>query len=81
MVRRVGRKRAIVAIARILAELIFTMLKNNKEFIDKIDSLTERKMKSMVSRASSAKKNAEVTQSIKLLREKRLRGSPVKLFS
>ena len=81
IVRRVGRNRAIVAIARILTELIYIMLKNNTEFIDKIDSLTERKMKSMVSRASSAKKNAEVTQSIKLLREKRLRGSPVKLFS
>jgi hypothetical protein len=33
--------------------------------------MTEKKIKSMVSRASSSKKNAEVTQSIKLLREKR----------
>ena len=35
IVRRVGKSRAIVAIAIILAELIFTMLKNNKEFINK----------------------------------------------
>jgi hypothetical protein len=55
MVRRVGRNRAIAAIARILAELIFNMLKNNKEFIDKIDSLTERKMKSMAEKAKNAK--------------------------
>ena len=58
IVRRVGRNRAIMAIARILAELIFTMLKNNKEFIDKIDSLTERKMKSMAEKAKDAKKTA-----------------------
>ena len=81
IVRRVGRNRAIVAIARILAETIYSMLKEGMEFIDGVDSMTEKKIKSMVSRASSAKKNAEVTQSIKLLREKRLRGSPVKLFS
>ena len=81
IVRRVGRNRAIVAIARILAETIYSMLKKGMEFIDGVDSMTEKKIKSMVSRASSAKKNADVTRSIKLLREKRLRGSPVKLFS
>ena len=47
IVRRVGKNRAIVGIARILAEIIFTMLRNNSEFMDRIDSLTERKMKSM----------------------------------
>ena len=47
IVRRVGRNRAIVAIARILAEIVYFMLKNGVEFIGKIDSLTERKMKAM----------------------------------
>ena len=47
IVRRVGRNRAIVAIARILAEIVYIMLKNGVEFIGKIDSLTERKMKAM----------------------------------
>ncbi len=55
MVRRVGKSRVIVAIARILAELIFTMLKYNSEFIDKIDSLTERKMKSISQKARNEK--------------------------
>ena len=41
IVRRVGKNRAIVAIARILAELIHSMLKNCTEFVDRVDSLTE----------------------------------------
>ena len=72
IVRRVGKSRAIVAIARILAELIFTMLKNNKEFIDKIDSLTARKMKSMSQRAMIAKASDSISQSIKLIKEQLL---------
>jgi hypothetical protein len=70
MVRRVGRNRAIVAIARILAELIFTMLKNNKEFIDKMDSLTERKMKSMAEKAKDAKASESIAESVKIIRYK-----------
>jgi cell division protein ZapA (FtsZ GTPase activity inhibitor) len=72
MVRRVGKSRAIVAIARILAVLIFTMLKNNKEFIDKIDSLTERKMKSMSQKARNAKASETIANSVKIIREKLL---------
>ena len=34
IVRRLGKKRSIIAIARILAETIFTMLKNNTGYID-----------------------------------------------
>ena len=81
IVRRVGKSRAIVAIARILAELIFTMLKNNKEFIDKMDSLTERKMKSMADKARNAKASESIAQSVKIIREKSLTKSSENLFS
>ena len=81
IVRRVGKSRAIVAIARILAELIFTMLKNNKEFIDKMDSLTERKMKSMSEKARNAKTADNIAQSVKIIREKLLTKSSDRLFS
>ena len=76
-----GRNTAIVAIARILAELIFTMLKNNKEFIDKIDSLTARKMKSMSQRAMNAKASNNIAQSVKIIREKLLTKSSDNTFS
>ena len=51
LVRRLGKNRAIVAIARILLETIYTMLKKGEHFVDQIDTLTERKMASMRSRA------------------------------
>ena len=50
-VRRLGKNRAIVAIARILLETIYTMLKKGEHFVDQIDTLTERKIASMRSRA------------------------------
>ena len=81
IVRRVGRNRAIVAIARILAELIFTMLKNNKEFIDKMDSLTERKMKSMSKKARNAKASETIANSVKIIRQKLLTRSSEHPFS
>jgi hypothetical protein len=81
IVRRVGRNRAIVAIARILAELIYTMLKNNKEFLDKIDSLTARKMRSMSQRAMNTKASDSISQSIKLIKEQLLTESSEHLFS
>ena len=51
LVRRLGKNRAIVAIARILIETIYTMLSSGTEFIDRIDPLTGRKMVAMRSRA------------------------------
>lgn len=81
IVRRVGKKRAIVAIARILAETIYVMLKNGTEFIDKIDSLTERKMAAMSHKAKNAKTSADITQSVKILREKLITKSSEHLFS
>ena len=35
IVRRLGKKRSIIAIARILAETIYAMLKNNTRYIEK----------------------------------------------
>ncbi len=51
LVRRLGRNRAIVAIAPILIETIHTMLTRGTEFIDRIDALTVSKMVAMRSRA------------------------------
>ena len=34
IVRRLGKKRSIIAIARILAETIYSMLKSNVKFVD-----------------------------------------------
>ncbi|MGC9176753.1 MAG: transposase, partial [Thermoplasmata archaeon] len=48
LVRRIGKNRAIVAIARILAETIFTILKKNADFVDEIISLTEKKLRKMI---------------------------------
>ena len=51
LVRRQGKNRAIVAIARTLIEIMYTMLSRRTEFVDRIDALTERKMVAMRSRA------------------------------
>ncbi|AEB94803.1 conserved hypothetical protein [Metallosphaera cuprina Ar-4] len=83
IVRRVGKNRAIVAIARILIETIFSMLSTGYEFIDNIDPLTERKMKSMSQRANSARNTNSYTyiqDAIKLIKDNRFRGSSKELF-
>ena len=46
IVKRLGKNRSIVAIARLLIEIIYIMLTKNEDFIDQIDSLNE-KMKAM----------------------------------
>ena len=51
LVKRLGKNSAIVAIARTLIEIIYTMLSRGTEFIDSIDALTERKIAAMRSRA------------------------------
>ncbi|WMT49120.1 MAG: hypothetical protein RE472_08620 [Thermoplasmatales archaeon] len=52
IVKTLGKNRVIIAISRIFIETIYTLLVNVKEFIDRIDALTERNMVSMRSRAS-----------------------------
>ena len=81
IVRRLGRNRAIVAIARILLETIYVMLSRGIEFDDGIDSLTERKIKAMSARASNRSADQDIDGAIKLLRERRLKGSSKELFS
>ena len=49
IVRRLGKNRAIIAITRNLLETIYVMLSRGMEFVDSIDSLTERNMKAMTS--------------------------------
>lgn len=73
LVKRLGRNRSIVAIARILAETIHTMLVNRKRFIDEIDSLTERKMKAMSARARKSAPDTDTEMKLKVLREEGIR--------
>lgn len=78
---RAGKNRAIVAIARIFAELIFTMLKNNTEIMDKIYPLTERKMKSMSQKIEDAKASDSIADPVKLIRERLVTKSSERIFS
>ena len=70
LVRRIGRNRAIVAIARILAETIFTMLKKDVDFVDEIIPLTERKVRKMIERANSVSAEINIQENIKLISSK-----------
>ena len=81
IVRRTGMKRAIVAIARILAETVYTMLSRNVEFIDSIDSLTERKMAAMSVRAKRPAQITDISETVRLLRAQRVRGMSEEPFS
>ena len=81
IVRRIGRKRAIVAIARILLEMIYTMLKKDEDFVDEIDTLTERKMNSMRVRAENPSLIKKLDEVMNFIKKKRMRGSPNELFS
>jgi ATP-dependent protease HslVU (ClpYQ) peptidase subunit len=51
IVHRLGKNRSIVAIARLLMEIIFTMLTRHEKYMDENDSLTERKIHSMSMKA------------------------------
>ncbi|MCW6168770.1 MAG: hypothetical protein LVQ94_03315, partial [Thermoplasmatales archaeon] len=81
IVRRIGKKRAIVAIARILLEMIYTMLKKDEDFVDEIDALTERKMNSMRVRAQNPSLIKKLYEVMNFIKKKRMRGSPNELFS
>ena len=71
IVRRLGKNRAIVAIARILLESIFIMLSRKKEFDNDIESLTEHKRRSMSLRAKNPTKHRELEETLKIYMEKR----------
>ncbi|MGC8663505.1 MAG: hypothetical protein ACP5TX_03770, partial [Thermoplasmata archaeon] len=81
LVRRIGKNRAIVAIARILAETIFTILKKNADFVDEIISLTEKKLRKMIERGNSTLGELNIQESIKLISSKRFRSLSNRPFS
>ena len=59
---RLAKNGAIVAIARILIETIYTMLSRGTEFIDRIDALTERNIVAMRSRAVRPSKTQAIEE-------------------
>ena len=69
MSRGWGENRAIVAIARLLIEIMYTMLTRGEDLIDEIESLTERKMRAMSAKAMNPR---GVQDTIDSLRTKRL---------
>ena len=77
LVRRLGKSRAVVAIARILAKVIWTMLSRGVAFYDEIDGLRERKMESMHIRSLHPNKAMNVKDSIKLIKNQRRAITPV----
>jgi hypothetical protein len=81
IVRRLGKNRAIVAIARILLECIYVMLTRNIEFEDNIDSLTERKMKAMSMRAKNPGRFKDIEEVEKIFMKKRDQHKTDQLFS
>jgi hypothetical protein len=81
LVKRIGKNRAIVAIARILAETIFTMLKKDVDFEDEIIPLTEKKVKKMIEIANSGSEEINIQESIKLISSKGFRSLSTKPFS
>ena len=81
LVRRLGKNRSIVAIARHLLEVIYTMLTKRVLFMDNIDSLTERKMAVMSIRSRKPKMIRELEESVRILKEKRFRKMPEEHFS
>jgi len=81
LVRRLGKNRSIVAIARHLLEIIYTMLTKRVLFMDNIDSLTERKMAVMSIRSRKPKMVQELEESVRILKEKRFGKMPEEHFS
>jgi transposase len=91
IVRRLGKNRAIVAIARNLLEIIYTMLKKGEDFVDNMDGLTERKIKSMQARSMNpgpVRKLEDLLDSVKkrkdgtkFKKKKMMGGTPKELFS
>ncbi|MHB1622178.1 MAG: IS110 family RNA-guided transposase [Cuniculiplasma sp.] len=75
IVHRLGKNRSIVAIARLLIEIIFTMLTKHEKFNDENDALTERKIFSMSLRAKREMPEIDLKSTGRLLREKKTMNS------
>ncbi len=74
IVHRLGKNRAIVAIARILVECIYIMLSRGVEFHDQIETLTERKQKAMAARSRNPVMHKGLEETVKLFIQKRNRN-------
>ena len=72
IVKRLAKNRAIVAIARVLIRTIYKMLKNGKEFIDRIDTLPKRKMSTMRSRAKRPLKVCAIEDFTNVMKERQV---------
>lgn len=64
LIRRLGNNKTIIAIARELIEIIFTMLTGNLPFVDKIDGLTRKKIVSMKLKEIKQSNRKNVTEAI-----------------
>jgi len=72
LVRRLGKNRAIVAIARILIEIIFLMLTRHEKYNDENDQLTEKKIHAMSLRAMKERNGIDLKSVVNLLRGKNM---------
>ena len=81
LVRRLGKNRAIVAIARALLECIYVVLTRNIEFEDNTDSLTERKRKVMSMRAKNPRRFKDLEEVEKIFMKNRDQQKTDQLFS
>lgn len=81
LVKRLGKSRAIVAIARALAETIWTMLSRRIAFYDEIDLLTEKKIESIRIRSLRPNVSKNVMDTIKLIKNQDIALMLDKLFS
>ena len=80
IVRRLGKNRAIVAIARILIEMIYTMLKKDEDFVDEIDALTERKINSMRVRTENPSLENKLNEVMNVIMKKRKKSFIWQIF-
>jgi hypothetical protein len=64
LVKRIGKNMTIIAIIMIPSETILNMLKKNSDFVDKIISLTEKKVRKMIERANSGSEEINIQKSI-----------------
>ncbi|MCL4345172.1 MAG: hypothetical protein M1496_02270 [Candidatus Thermoplasmatota archaeon] len=81
LVRRLGKHRAIVAIARMLAETIWTMLSKRIALYDEIGSLTEKKIESMRMRSIRPNVSRYVIDIINIIKNHNISSMSDKLFS
>jgi len=64
LVNRIGKNMTIIAIIMIPSETILNMLKKNSDFVDKIISLTESKVRKMIERAKSELREINIQKNI-----------------